>query len=77
MVVNVNMCASLFDETFHVLKFSAIAKKVLRVTFFLTEMARSSFLFLFWLSLCLKMAHKVWERVGIWSGFFHQKVPFN
>ena len=28
MIVNVNMCASLFDETFHVLKFSAIAKKV-------------------------------------------------
>ena len=28
MVVNVNMCASMFDETFHVMKFSAIAKKV-------------------------------------------------
>ena len=29
MIVNVNMCASMFDETFHVMKFSAIAKKVL------------------------------------------------
>ena len=28
MIVNVNMCASMFDETFHVMKFSAIAKKV-------------------------------------------------
>ena len=28
MIVNVNMCASTFDETFHVMKFSAIAKKV-------------------------------------------------
>ena len=28
MIVNVNMCASAFDETFHVMKFSAIAKKV-------------------------------------------------
>ena len=29
MIVNVNMCASMFDETLHVMKFSAIAKKVL------------------------------------------------
>ena len=28
MIVNVNMCASMFDETLHVMKFSAIAKKV-------------------------------------------------
>ena len=28
MIVNVNMCASMFDETFHVMKFSAIARKV-------------------------------------------------
>ncbi|XP_022794646.1 kinesin-like protein KIF20A [Stylophora pistillata] len=28
LIVNVNMCASMFDETFHVMKFSAIAKKV-------------------------------------------------
>ena len=29
MIVNVNMCASMFDETLHVMKFSAIAKKVI------------------------------------------------
>ena len=28
MIVNVNQCASGFDETMHVLKFSAIAKQV-------------------------------------------------
>ncbi|KAK2570806.1 Kinesin-like protein KIF20B [Acropora cervicornis] len=28
MIVNVSMCASMFDETLHVMKFSAIAKKV-------------------------------------------------
>lgn len=28
MIVNVNKCASMFDETFHVFKFSAIAKQV-------------------------------------------------
>ena len=28
MIVNVNQCASLFDETLHALKFSAIAQKV-------------------------------------------------
>ncbi|XP_030841974.1 kinesin-like protein KIF20B isoform X3 [Strongylocentrotus purpuratus] len=32
MVVNVNQCASGFDETMHVLKFSAIAKQVTTVT---------------------------------------------
>lgn len=32
MVVNVNQCASMFDETMHVLKFSAIAKQVTTVT---------------------------------------------
>ncbi|XP_071828189.1 uncharacterized protein [Apostichopus japonicus] len=32
MIVNVNQCASLFDETMHVLKFSAIAKQVTTVT---------------------------------------------
>ena len=29
MIVNVNECASAFDETLHALKFSAIAKKVI------------------------------------------------
>ncbi len=29
MIVNVNQCASGFDETIHVLKFSAIAKQVI------------------------------------------------
>ena len=33
MVVNVNMCASMFDETFHVMKFSAIAKKVKNMSY--------------------------------------------
>ena len=28
MIVNVNQCASMFDETQHVFKFSAIAKQV-------------------------------------------------
>lgn len=28
MIVNVNQCASMFDETLHVFKFSAIAKQV-------------------------------------------------
>ena len=28
MIVNVNQCASAFDETLHALKFSAIARKV-------------------------------------------------
>ena len=28
MVVNVNQCASTYDETCHVMKFSAIAKQV-------------------------------------------------
>ena len=28
MIVNVSQCASAFDETFHALKFSAIARKV-------------------------------------------------
>ena len=28
MVVNVNQCASMFDETLHALKYSAIAKQV-------------------------------------------------
>jgi kinesin family protein 20 len=28
MIVNVNQCATSFDETLHTLKFSAIAKKV-------------------------------------------------
>ena len=28
MIVNVNQCASAFDETLHALKFSALAKKV-------------------------------------------------
>ncbi|XP_033106729.1 kinesin-like protein KIF20A [Anneissia japonica] len=32
MIVNVNQCASVFDETMHVLKFSAIAKQVTTVT---------------------------------------------
>ena len=32
MIVNVNQCASAFDETLHALKFSAIAKKVTTVT---------------------------------------------
>ncbi|XP_071479037.1 uncharacterized protein [Diadema antillarum] len=32
MIVNVNQCASGFDETMHVLKFSAIAKQVTTVT---------------------------------------------
>ncbi|XP_071947720.1 uncharacterized protein [Antedon mediterranea] len=32
MIVNVNQCASMFDETMHVLKFSAIAKQVTTVT---------------------------------------------
>lgn len=32
MIVNVNPCASAFDETLHALKFSAIAKKVRSVT---------------------------------------------
>lgn len=31
MIVNVNQCASAFDETLHALKFSAIAKKVIFV----------------------------------------------
>ena len=28
MIVNVNQCASMFDETLHVFKFSAVAKQV-------------------------------------------------
>ncbi len=28
MVVNVNQCASMFDETLHALKYSAVAKQV-------------------------------------------------
>lgn len=28
MIVNVNQCSSMFDETLHVFKFSAIAKQV-------------------------------------------------
>ncbi|XP_019615501.1 PREDICTED: kinesin-like protein KIF20B isoform X1 [Branchiostoma belcheri] len=28
MIVNVNKCASMFDETYHVLKFSAVAKQI-------------------------------------------------
>ncbi|XP_077992075.1 uncharacterized protein LOC144446196 [Glandiceps talaboti] len=32
MIVNVNQCASMFDETMHVMKFSAIAKQVTTVT---------------------------------------------
>ena len=30
MIVNVSNCASVFDETIHVLKFSALASKVYR-----------------------------------------------
>ena len=29
MIVNISQCASVFDETYNVLKFSAIAKQVL------------------------------------------------
>ena len=36
MIVNVNQCASGFDETIHVLKFSAIAKQV---TFICTKIS--------------------------------------
>ncbi|XP_066278070.1 kinesin-like protein KIF20B isoform X2 [Branchiostoma lanceolatum] len=33
MIVNVNKCASMFDETYHVLKFSAVAKQIVtRIT---------------------------------------------
>ena len=28
MIVNISQCASVFDETYHVLKFSAVAKQV-------------------------------------------------
>lgn len=31
MIVNVNQCASAFDETLHALKFSAIARKVFQI----------------------------------------------
>ncbi|XP_034021331.1 kinesin-like protein KIF20A [Thalassophryne amazonica] len=31
MIVNINQCASTYDETLHVMKFSAIAKKVVQV----------------------------------------------
>ena len=30
MIVNVNQCASMFDETLHVFKFSAIASQVMQ-----------------------------------------------
>lgn len=29
MIVNINQCASTYDETLHVMKFSAVAKEVL------------------------------------------------
>lgn len=28
MIVNINQCASIYDETLHVMKFSAVAKQV-------------------------------------------------
>lgn len=33
MIVNINQCASTYDETLHVMKFSAVAKQVGRVPF--------------------------------------------
>ncbi|KAF3703365.1 Kinesin-like protein KIF20A Kinesin-like protein 174 [Channa argus] len=32
MIVNINQCASTYDETLHVMKFSAVAKQVVQVT---------------------------------------------
>lgn len=32
MIVNINQCASTYDETLHVMKFSAVAKQVIWVT---------------------------------------------
>lgn len=31
MIVNINQCAATYDETLHVMKFSAVAKQVGRV----------------------------------------------
>ena len=32
MIVNISPCASVFDETYNVLKFSAVAKEVISMT---------------------------------------------
>ena len=45
MIVNVNQCASMFDETLHVFKFSAIASQVgnlLCITFYLVKIRHKS-----------------------------------
>lgn len=34
MIVNINQCASTYDETLHVMKFSAVAKEVLCSTYY-------------------------------------------
>ena len=36
MIVNISQCASVFDETYHVLKFSAVAKQVIWIELKLT-----------------------------------------
>lgn len=61
MIVNVNMCASMFDETFHVMKFSAIAKKV-----------RSSLLYNL---LCLHFSAEL-PRMKTWI-YFSSRLSFN
>ncbi len=43
MIVNVNQCASAFDETLYALKFSAIAKKVKHSVYFLSHPTLSTF----------------------------------